>query len=203
LRLLQDLFIAGTDTTRMTLNWIWHYLAAYPEIQKKAQDQVDRVLGRDGKVTPKSRESLPYVDAFLHEVMRIRPVIQIGLFHETSAPIELGGYHLPKGTALVCNTWSIHMDEKNWHDPEAFLPERWLDENGQYVYQQQGFVPFSMGRRSCIGESFVKIELHMLTTMLLQKYTVSPTPGYTVSIEPCIGATMKPEDQKPLIVKKR
>ena len=95
------------------------------------------------------------------------------------------------------------MDEKNWPDPEAFLPERWLDENGQYVFQQHGFVPFSMGRRSCVGESFVKVELHMLTTMFLQKYTVSPTPGYTVSLKPVNLEIMRPEDQKPLVVKKR
>ena len=113
------------------------------------------------------------------------------------------GYHIPKGTALASNTWSIHLDERNWKDPEAFLPERWLDENGKYIFQQNGFVPFSMGRRSCIGESFVKIELHMLTTMFLQKYTVEPTPGYTVSLKTYPSAVVKPEEQKPLIVKKR
>ena len=113
------------------------------------------------------------------------------------------GYDIPKGTALIANTWSVHFDERHWKDPEAFLPERWLDENGQYLYQQNGFVPFSMGRRSCIGESFVKHELHMLTTLLLQNYTLEPTPGYRVNLETSESLNVAPEAQPPLIAKRR
>ena len=91
---------------------------------------------------------------------------------------------------LTENTWSIHMDPNNWKDPEAFLPERWLDENGQYVFRQNGFLPFGVGRRSCIGESFAKLELHMLTTMMLQRYTLEPLPGMQVTLE--MGDVMIP-----------
>jgi len=202
-RLLMDLFFAGTDTTRMTLSWIWHFLAAYPEVQKKAQNEVDEVLGHDGEVTADSRDRLPYVDAVLHEVMRISTVAPLGLSHKTRTDIKLGGYDIPAGTTLMANTWSIHLDSQYWSDPEAFLPERWLDESGNYQYQQNGFVPFSMGRRSCVGESFVKVELHMLITLMLQKFTITSTPGYTVSLKPIQSQVVVPEDQKPLIARRR
>ena len=68
---------------------------------------------------------------------------------------------------------------------------------------QAGFVPFSMGRRSCIGESFAKLELHMLLTMMLQKFTISPTPGYTVSLKPIDSMVVVPEVQNPLIATRR
>ena len=113
------------------------------------------------------------------------------------------GYHIPKGTALFSNTWAIHLDERYWPDPEAFLPERWLNENGQYVYQEKGFVPFSMGRRSCIGESFVKLELLVLMAKLLQKFTLEPQPGYRISLKPADTLTIQPVPQKPLLAKKR
>ena len=51
-----------------------------------------------------------------------------------------GGYDIPKGAILAPNTWSMHLDEKNWPQPDAFLPERWLDENGKYVFNQSGFM---------------------------------------------------------------
>lgn len=114
-----------------------------------------------------------------------------------------GDYDIPKGTTLASNTWSIHFDERYWRDPEAFLPERWLDENGKYVFQQNGFVPFSMGRRNCIGESFVKVELIVLTAMLLQRYTLEPTPGYQVSVRAVDGFTVKPIPQKPIVARRR
>jgi cytochrome P450 len=180
--ILNDLFIAGTETTRHTLTWIWLYLAAFPEVQKKAQAEVDAVIGRDGRVSARAREQLPYVDAVLHEVMRIRPVVPTGVMHLTTQDIKAGKYDIPKGTTLVQNTWSIHFDPKHWHDPEAFLPGRWLDNQGKYVFQQSGFMPFQVGKRSCVGEGFAKLELHILTTMMLQKHTLVPMPGHQVRL---------------------
>ena len=97
---------------------------------------------------------------------------------------------------MVMNvTWSAHFDEELWPDPEAFKPERWLDENGQYVFQQNGFLPFSVGRRSCIGESFAKLELHMLTTLLLQRYTLKPAPGRRIDLNPVNAVFVRAPDQ--------
>ena len=93
------------------------------------------------------------------------------------------------------NTWGIHHDARTWEDPDAFLPDRWLDDQGRYVFQQNGFVPFSVGRRSCIGESFAKLELHMLTTLLLQSYTLKPAPGRRIDLNTFPTVSVRAKDQ--------
>ena len=85
------LFSAGTETTRQTLAWIWLYFAAFPEIQKKAQDEIDEVLG-DNKITVSCRDDLHYVDAVLHEVMRIKPVAPTGVPREVAKTTKLSKY---------------------------------------------------------------------------------------------------------------
>ena len=81
-----------------------------------------------------------------------------------------GGYDIPKGTMVITNAYSVHYNEEEWKDPECFLPERWIDEpTGEYVFQDKGFIPFSIGRRACVGESFAKLQLHMLVTLILQR----------------------------------
>ena len=92
-------------------------------------------------------------------------------------------------------TWAVHHDERVWPDPDSFRPERWLDENGQYIFQQNGFLPFSVGRRSCIGESFAKLELHMLTAMLIQRYILKPAPGKRINIECVDGLIVRAPEQ--------
>ena len=107
-----------------------------------------------------------------------------------------GGYDIPKGILVMSNVYSMHFDEKEWDDPHAFLPERWIDQNtGEYIFQENGFIAFSIGRRSCIGESFAKLELHMLITMILQRYTLKPRPGFQMDIEPRETATILPTNQ--------
>ena len=105
------------------------------------------------------------------------------------------GYDIPKGAMVMNNTWAVHHDERVWPDNEAFLPERWLDDDGKYVFQQNGFLPFSVGRRSCVGESFAKLELHMLTTMLLQRYILKPAPGKRIDLNTIDGFVVRSPDQ--------
>ena len=116
--------------------------------------------------------------------------------------LSTDGYDIPKGSVMLINMWSIHFDPKYWDTPEAFLPERWLNENGQFISPSKGFILFSLGRRSCIGEAFAKLEIHMLTTMLLQRYTLEPMPGMQVSLEPRKGESVYAPNQQ-LVAKRR
>ena len=104
----------------------------------------------------------------------------------------------------MANIFCSQMDEDYWTDPEAFLPERWLDEtDGRFVYQSKGFTSFGMGKRNCIGESFAKMQIMLLVAMMVQRYSLEATPGYRVSLEMAENMAIKPVDQKPLIARRR
>ena len=97
---------------------------------------------------------------------------------------------------VMGNVYSIHFDEKEWDNPEAFLPERWIDQKtGEYIFQEHGFMAFSIGRHACIGESFAKLEIHMIITLVLQKYNLKPKPGFQVDLSPEISFDFQPRKQ--------
>ena len=76
---------------------------------------------------------------------------------------------MPKGTMILVNVWGLHRNPTLWDEPEAFKPERWLDEEGKHISHPFQFLPFSTGRRVCVGETLAKAQLHMLAAMLFQK----------------------------------
>ena len=70
--------------------------------------------------------------------------------------------------------YGVHHDPENYKDPEKFLPERWIDENGKFQYQPYKFIPFSMGPRVCLGESLARADLQLFTAMLFHRYEFIP-----------------------------
>ena len=83
----------------------------------------------------------------------------------------------------MLNTWALHHDEQYWPNPEKFNPDRWINSDGQFEYKHFNFLPFSTGRRVCVGESLAKAELFMLTTTMFQKMTFEPADGDTFTQE--------------------
>ncbi len=86
-----------------------------------------------------------------------------------------GGYDIPKGAYIVSNFHQIHRDPVTWPDPEKFRPERFLDDNGDFV-TRRGWMPFSAGKRVCVGEAVAKIDLHLCIVTLFQQFSVLPDP---------------------------
>ncbi|XP_066278632.1 cytochrome P450 2U1-like [Branchiostoma lanceolatum] len=170
INVIRNLFAAGTDTTATTLRWALLYLVKNPDVQRKVQDEIDVKLG---KQTPSMllREHLPYTEATIREVQRIRTIAPSSLPHETTAPATILGHQIPAGTFLVPNLWSLHMDPKYWPDPERFDPTRFLEADGQLAPRTESFLPFSTGPRRCLGEQLAKFELFIFFTSLLQQFT--------------------------------
>ena len=77
---------------------------------------------------------------------------------------------------VLGNTWAVNMDPKNWNDPHKFMPERFLDENGELKPRPAYFMPFSMGKRKCIGEVLAKNQLFLATAMIFQRFRFTPPP---------------------------
>ncbi|XP_052799202.1 cytochrome P450 2J6-like [Mya arenaria] len=167
-RVIMDLFVAGSETTSNTVNWTLLYLQEYPDLQNKCREEIQQACGgRNVRWT--DRGTLPYTEAFLLEVQRVSNIAEFSLPHTNQVPVTLGGYNIPAHSLIRANLYSANMDQKYWSDPHIFNPDRFL-KNGK-TFGHPAFMPFSTGPRICAGESLAKMEMFMITTNLVQRFT--------------------------------
>ncbi|XP_055474928.1 cytochrome P450 2J4-like [Psammomys obesus] len=176
-----DLFFAGTENPSTTLRWALLFMALYPEVQEKVQAEIDRVIGHDRQPSTDDRESMPYTNAVIHEVLRMGNIIPLNIPREVTADSTLAGYHLPKGTMVLTNLTALHRDPKEWDTPDTFNPEHFL-ENRQFK-KRESFLPFSMGTRACPGKQLARSELFIFFTVLMQKFTFKPPVNEKLSLK--------------------
>lgn len=174
---VMDVFSAGTDTSIFTMHWAIALMVDYPEVQEKVQKEIDEVIGRERNPKMDDRGSLPYTECALYEVFRYSSIAPLALPHATTKDVTFRGYHIPKGTCVMPNIYSMHFDKKLWGDPENFRPEHFMDETGTMRQHPDGFLPFSTGRRVCLGESVAKAELFLIFTWLFQNFTFRKPAG--------------------------
>lgn len=139
------LYEAGSDTTTMVLEVFVLAAVLHPDAVRKAQDELDRVVGPGRLPDFSDLENLPYVNAFVKEVIRWRPIIPGGVPHAVTEEDEYIGYRIPKGATVLVNVWAMCMDETVYEDPERFWPERWME------HPDLPLAAFGFGRRKCIG----------------------------------------------------
>ncbi|XP_070556175.1 cytochrome P450 2U1-like [Ptychodera flava] len=176
-QIVADIFGGGIDTTIQTMIWCVAYLVNYPDVQAKVHKEIDDIIERDRLPLLSDKAKLPYCEAVILEVMRIRTIIPLNLPHETTENTVIGGYNIPKGTQIWTNLWNLHMDEEYWKEPEKFCPERFLDDEGNAQKRQESYLPFSAGRRMCIGEMLARNDMFLIFTCLFQQFTLSPVKG--------------------------
>ncbi|KAI3684651.1 hypothetical protein L6452_33876 [Arctium lappa] len=144
------LLAGGTDTSSGTMEWTMSLLLNHPQVLQKAQNEIDRNVGKDRLVDESDMPNLPYLRCIINETLRLYPAGPILIPHESSDDCVVGGYNIPRGTMLLVNQWAIHHDPNLWTEPERFNPERFEGLEGT----RDGFklMPFGSGRRSCPGE---------------------------------------------------
>nr|XP_053656183.1 cytochrome P450 2L1-like [Cherax quadricarinatus] len=184
IRNIFDLFSAGFDTTSNMLRWMCLYMAAYPDVQKSVQKEIDDAVPRDRLPSQQEKPQLQYLEAVIHEVLRMSSLIPFSVSHFVTQDIELGGYVLPKGMTLQACSVICHEDPSYWPNPHKFNPSRFLDNNGKFVPKKEGFLPFGIGRRQCLGESLARMELFIFSAALLQNFTFSPAPSKEIDLSP-------------------
>ncbi|XP_048833569.1 cytochrome P450 2J2-like isoform X2 [Brienomyrus brachyistius] len=189
-----DLFLAGTETTSTTLYWGLLYMIKYPDIQEKVQAEIDSVVGRSRQPSMADRPNMPYTDAVIHEIQRMGNIVPLNARSATK-DTELGGYTIPKGTMLVVTLHTVLFDETEWETPFTFNPGHFLDAEGKFR-RRDAFLPFSAGKRVCLGEQLARMELFLFFTSLLQHFTFSPPPGMEPSLEFKLGTTHSPKPYK-------
>ncbi|KAG9269222.1 cytochrome P450 2J6-like [Astyanax mexicanus] len=186
-----DLFVAGSETTSTTLRWGFLYMAKYPEVQEKVQEEIDRVIGQSRQPSLADRADMPYTDAVLHEVQRIGNIVPLSLHRTAAKDIQIGKHIIPKGTEIIPNLTSVMFDKSEWETPDTFNPQHFLDKEGKFV-KRTAFIPFGAGKRVCLGENLAKMELFLFFTSLLQRFSFSFPAGVMPSMEYSLGVTLNP-----------
>ncbi|KAF9257322.1 cytochrome P450 [Marasmius fiardii PR-910] len=153
-----SMYEAGTDTVFTGLVTFFLAMTCFPEYAAKAQQEIDRVVGRDRLPDFADRESLPYCEAIMQEVFRWQPIAPVGIVHYTHVEDEYRGYRIPKNSTIIPNIWAILHDETAYPDPYTFNPERWLTgttlPNGKTKINHNArdtTASFGFGRRICPG----------------------------------------------------
>ncbi|CAI9599376.1 unnamed protein product [Staurois parvus] len=169
LYIMADLFVAGTDTTSNTLRWSLLLMLHHPHIQEKIHKEIDDVIGRDRLPTIEDQSNMPYTNAVVHEVQRYGNILPMALLHMTYRDTNIQGFEIPEGTTIIPNLTSVLKDGTIWKKPHQFYPEHFLDSEGKFV-KREAFIPFSAGRRICVGEQLARMDLFIFFTSLLQRF---------------------------------
>lgn len=154
---MQDMFIAGSDTSAATLVWIMTELMRNPSTMRKAQEEVRQVVKGKQRVEESDLSKLQYLKLVLKEALRLHPPVPLLVPRETIAPCTIiGGYEIPAKTRVFVNAKAIAMDPNIWHtiDPNVFEPERFLGSSIDYKGHDFELIPFGVGRRGCPGIHF-------------------------------------------------
>ncbi|XP_035670477.1 cytochrome P450 2J6-like isoform X1 [Branchiostoma floridae] len=203
LPMVADLLTAGMETTATTLHWTALYMALYPDVQRKVQDELEAAVGKGKAPTLADVSKLPFTEATIKEIQRICNVAPLAVPRMTTTDVELRGYHIPKGTQVCMNLYTVHMDPKYFSEPEVFNPNRFLGDDGK-VQKMEAFAPFSAGRRVCIGEQMARNELLIFFTTMMTHFTFklpegAPTPDLSKGK---LGITLSPPDFEVLAVRR-
>ncbi|NXK18523.1 CP1A4 protein, partial [Arenaria interpres] len=203
--IVNDLFGAGFDTVTTALSWCLMYVALYPHIQKKIQEELDKTIGQERRPRLSDRGTLPYTEAFILETFRHSSFLPFTIPHSTTKATALNGYYIPKDTCVFINQWQVNHDEKLWKDPSTFNPERFLNAAGTEISRTESdkVLTFGLGKRRCIGESIGRWEVFLFLTTMLQQLEFSLLPGEEVDTTPQYGLTMKYKKCESFQIKKR
>ncbi|XP_008301338.1 cytochrome P450 2Y3 [Stegastes partitus] len=171
-----NLYLAGTETSSSTIRYALNLLIKYPKIQETMQQEIDTVVGRTRCPYMEDRKSLPFTDAVIHEIQRCMDIVPLGVPHYALQDISFRGYTIPKGTLIFPMLHSVLKEEKQWATPWSFNPQHFLDQEGNFK-KNPAFLPFSAGKRSCVGESLARMEIFLFIVSLLQSFTFSCSEG--------------------------
>lgn len=161
------MLVAGSDTTSTTLEWLMAELMKNPNIMKRAQDEVRRVVGMKSKIDVNDINQMNYLKCILKETLRVHPPAPLSIPRETSRSVILGGYYIPPKAKVFINTWAIQRDPAIWEKPEEFLPDRFINNPVDFKGQDFEFIPFGGGRRGCPGLTFGVATIEFIITNLL------------------------------------
>lgn len=195
---VMTLFMAGHETTAVSLSWTWYLLAQHPEVDARLAEELRTVLG-SRPPTAADLPQLPYTERVVTESMRLYPPAY-AMGRMAAVPTEVAGHPLAAGVVVILPTCIVQRDPRWFEEPEAFRPERWEDErvrrNPRYAY-----FPFGGGPRQCIGNGFAMMEACLLLAAIAQRFRLTLEPGQRVTPTPYV--TLRPEPGIRMLLSRR
>ncbi|THU99673.1 cytochrome P450 [Dendrothele bispora CBS 962.96] len=167
---------AAADTTMSAICTFFLAMSLYSDVQRKAQQELDTVIGHGKIPTFDDRSSLPYIDAVYREVMRWHPAVPLGLPHVSTEDIYYKNYYIPKGTAISANIWAMTHDESQFGKPDQFIPERHLNKKNNI----NSILAYGFGRRVCVGRYMANDTIWITIASILATKNISSLPNENV-----------------------
>ena len=177
--MLQDLFVAGTDTTSSTLEWAMAELLHNPEKLLKARVELLQTIGKDKQVKESDISRLPYLQAVVKETFRLHPAVPFLLPRRVEEDTDIEGFTVPKNAQVLVNAWAIGRDPNTWENPNSFVPERFLGLDMDVKGQNFELIPFGAGRRICPGLPLAIRMVHLMLASLIHSYDWKLQDGVT------------------------
>jgi len=148
-----------------------------PDVQKRAQQELDAVTRRERLPTFEDRPDLPFVDAICKEVLRWRPVTPLALPHATTKDNVYEGFFIPEGALVFGNSWAILHDPVMYPEPDSYKPERFLNPDGSLRDDPVLASTFGFGKRICPGRHFVDATLFIVVASMLSVFNIKKAKG--------------------------
>lgn len=190
------LLIAGHETVASALTWTWHLLAQNPLAEAELAQELARVLqGRLPRI--EDLPNLPYTRAVFDEALRLYPPAWL-ITRKTIAEDTVAGHTVPAGALVIISPYIVHREPTVWEAPQAFKPERFLEDQHTPRY---AYLPFGGGPRLCIGNVFALTEGALVLAAVAQKFQLRAVPGHRVYAEPLV--TIRPRGGLPMTLQRR
>ncbi|XP_005415177.1 PREDICTED: cytochrome P450 2B5-like isoform X1 [Chinchilla lanigera] len=179
-----SLFFAGTETTSTTLCYGFLFLLKYPHITERVQKEIEQVIGSHRPPALDDRSKMPYTEAVICEMQRFADIAPLGAPHVVTKDTSFREFILPKGTEVYPILSTALHDPCHFERPDTFNPDHFLDAKGA-LRKSEAFIPFSMGKRICLGEGIARAELFLFFTTILQNFSIaSPVPPQDIDLTP-------------------
>lgn len=165
----QDFYGAGASTIAVSIEWAMADLLQNPQSMRRIKEELTSVIGTNAQIEESDIARLPYLQAVVKETLRLRAVAPL-VPRRAEATIEVQGYTIPKGTNVILNLWAINRNAGAWNDPDKFIPERFIDNDINFLGRDFELIPFGVGRRICIGLPLGQKLTHLVLGTLLHQF---------------------------------
>ncbi len=185
---VMTIFLAGHETTALTLSWTWYLLAKHPEIEKKFHNELDEVL-KGSPPTVADMPRLKYTEMIAKESMRLYPPA-FGVGRESIEHCEIGGFRVPAKAQVFMFQWAVQRDPRFFEEPDRFNPDRWTEELTATL-PKYAYFPFGGGPRACIGNYFAMMEVVLLLAGIGQHFRLPLASEAKVELFPAMSLRPK------------